>query len=361
MGNVLDFIVSKTWLATTVFLLVSSIAAMVIIYRPFKNLILARITQLIVFAGAFAFLMYLTMGPDGYALQYIGGLTNGKEICLIEKHYSGDGDGGTYDEYRLYVLDLKTGARKLRISVESSELLCVTENTAIFFELNRAIAYNLNSGEKVNEWSSEKGFEKFPELQSGIAEINRSSNSGQFKNEAWLTLTAKNGHQYCYNLLTDELLEMQYPTSNSEGPIGFNEYEVSRQSAHQSKEWYFDFQLKTGEIKQLVYHSKDNNEKILDGEYLNPKMVALYPDQKLFVIQHFTTVDNTAAIFTAVTFDQEIKWQVTQTDLKVSDNFSDQPLPGISFPVNDQLITTFGGLVVLLNAKDGSVVWKSVQ
>ncbi|MBK9590192.1 MAG: hypothetical protein IPO32_01425 [Crocinitomicaceae bacterium] len=90
-------------------------------------------------------------------------------------------------------------------------------------------------------------------------------------------------------------------------------------------------------------------------------MVAVYPDQKLFIIQHFTTVENTSAIFTAVTFEQQIKWKITQTDLQASDHFSDQPLPGISFPLNNQFITTFGGLVVLLNAADGSVVWKSVQ
>ena len=107
--------------------------------------------------------------------------------------------------------------------------------------------------------------------------------------------------------------------------------------------------------------TKNNTEKILEGEYLNPKMVAVYPDQKLFIVQHFTTVENTSAIFTAVTFEQQIKWRTTQSDLQASDKFSDQPLPGIAFPVNDQLITTFGGLVVLLNAEDGSIVWKSVQ
>ena len=360
MGDLLDYIVSETWLMTTVFIVVCFIPTIVIIYRPFKNLILARITQITVAGGAFAFLMYLAIGPDGYALQYIGGLTNGKEICLIEMHYQGDGDAGHYEVYRLYVLDLNTGERLSRTSVESQELLCVTD-MAVFFERTGAVAYDLKSGEKVKEWSKEKGFENFPELQSGISELNRQSASYQFKNEAWLTLTAKNGHQYCYNLLTDELLEIQYPPNNSEGPIVFDEYEVSRQSTHQSKEWYFNFKEKTGEIKQLVYHTKNNTEKILEGEYLNPKMVAVYPDQKLFIIQHFTTVENTSAIYTAVTFDQQIKWRITQSELQTSDKFSDQPLPGISFPINDQLIATFGGLVVLLNAADGSAVWKSVQ
>lgn len=301
------------------------------------------------------------MGPDGYAVQYIGGLTNGKEICLIEMHYQGDGDAGEYEVYRLYVLDLKTGERNSRTSVESQELLCVTQNTAIFFERTSAVAYDLNSGDNVREWSKEKGFENFPELQSGISDLNRHTASYQFKNEAWLTITAKNGHQYCYNLLTDELLEIQYPPNKSEGPIVFDENEVSRRSTHQSKEWYFNFEDKTGEIKQLVYHSTDNSRKILEGEYLNPKMIAVYPDQKLFIIQHFTTVENTSAIFTAVTFEQQIKWRITQSDLQTSDKFSDQPLPGISFPINDQLVTTFGGLVILLNAADGSVVWKSLQ
>jgi hypothetical protein len=361
MGDILDYIVSETWLMTTVFIVVCFIPTIAIIYRPFKNLILARITQITVAGGAFAFLMYLVMGPDGYALQYIGGLTNGKEICLIEMHFQGDGDAGNYEVYRLYVLDLKTGERISRTSVESQELLCVTDNTAIFFERTGAVAYDLKSGEKVKEWSKEKGFENFPELHSGISELNRQSASYQFKNEAWLTITAKNGHQYCYNLLTDELLEIQYPPNNSESPIVFDEYEVSLQSIHQSKEWYFDFKEKTGEIKQLVYHTKNNTEKILEGEYLNPKMVAVYPDQKLFIIQHFTTVENTSAIFTAITFDQKTKWRVAQNELGTADKFSAQPLPGISFPINDQLIATFGGLVVLLNAADGSVVWKSVQ
>jgi hypothetical protein len=361
MGDILDYIFSETWLMTTVFILVCFIPTIVIIYRPFKNLILGRITQITVAGGAFAFLMYLVMGPDGYALQYIGGLTNGKEICLIEMHYQGDGDAGHYEVYRLYVLDLKTGKRISRTSVESQELLCVTENTAIFFERTSAVAYDLKSGEKVHEWSKEKGFEDFPELHSGISELNRSTASYQFKNEAWLTITAKNGHQYCYNLLTSELVEQEYPPSDSEDSFTRDDYEVAHKSTGSNKEWYFSFKEKTGEIKQLVYHSKNNPEKILDGDYLNPKMIAVYPDQKLFIIQHFTTVENTSAIFTAVTFDQQIKWRVTQTDLKAADKFSDQPLPGISFPKDNQLITTFGGLVILLNAADGSIVWKSLQ
>lgn len=319
-----------------------------------------RITQFGVSLLAFAALMYLLLGPHGYAVQYIGGLTNGDDLCLVEQHYTGDGDGGSYVNYRLFVLDMKTGERKLRLPVDSPEILCVKENSVVFFIWNYAEEYDLKTGEKINEWNKENGFEKFPELSVGISDINRSTGAYDFENKGWLTVTAKNGHQYIYNLLTDELKEEKFvphvvPTYN------VDDHEIRFNDSTDNKYWRYNFEDKTGELKQLVFHDKDYAETILEGEYLRPEMVSVHPELGLFVFKHYTSTDYNASIHTGVGFDHQIKWRLSQADLQTSDNFTNQPLPGITIPFGDQLIATFGGQAICINVSDGNVVWKSVQ
>ena len=145
--TMLDYIVSNTWAFMLVFMAVATVPTLVIIKRPFKkNLILGRASQITISALAFGALLYLVMGPSGYVGNFIGAVSNGEKICLIEEHYQGDGDGGSWEAYRLYVLDARDGHRILRMNVETSSILCVTENSVIVPGTGgSALEYNLET------------------------------------------------------------------------------------------------------------------------------------------------------------------------------------------------------------------------
>ncbi|MBI3134910.1 MAG: hypothetical protein HYZ14_09585 [Bacteroidetes bacterium] len=358
MDAILDYIVSETWAFMTVFTFLCLVPTLMIMRRPFKNLVLARVTQISVSLLAFCGLMYMVMSDHGYAGHFIGGLTNGSELCLVEEHYQGDGDGGSWEAYRLYVLDLKTGALKYRMNIESPEILGMSEKSVFFFEWTGAVEYSLEDGSKTGERSKEKGFEKFPELKGGIMDLNRSSEAYQFKNEAWLTITAKDGHFYCYNLLTDELVAQQYPPDRYTGGFKLDEYELRYTDPADTKSWCFNFETSTGEIERLVFHDKNYEVLNFEGEFLDPEIVAYNAKNRLFVIRHYETLERTHALFSAVSFDLKPLWRQEQRKFAGADKVTPDPLPGIAFASEDKLITTFGGTVVCLNILDGTVIWK---
>lgn len=354
MNDLLDYIVSTTWAFMLTFILVSFIPAIVIIKRPFKNLFAARATQIVTSLGAFAFLMYLLMGPHGYAVQFIEAKSNGNQVCLVEFHYSGDGDGGTYENYRLYVVDAKTGDLILRKSIDSPELLIVKEKSAIFFEWQKAVEYDLFSGDIIHEYSKEKGFEKYTELAVGIEDMNRINSPN---NQAQLTLLAKNGKEYTLDLNTDELIEGKPPTSHQKEKYHLDEYSITYKDSL-NHEVYISFSSTQGKLEKLKFSDHYSEGTLSEDEYIFPDFVSVHPELNLFVFKHYRTTDKTEAIFTAMGFDKKMKWEISQSDLKTKDKITDQPLHGITLAFSSNLYLTFGGQVVAVNAADGTLLWR---
>lgn len=357
----LDYIVSNTWSFMTVFFVVALIPSVVIIKRPFKNLILGRATQFIVSALAFCALMYLIMGPNGYAGHFIGALSNGEKICLVEEHFQGDGDGGSWEEHRLYILDVKDGHRILRMNIEASSILCMTSNSVILpAPGGTAIEYNLETGKKMREWNTEKGFEKFPELSVGIQDMNYSSEYYEHINEAWLTLKAKNGYHYCYNLLTEELIQAEYPPRR-DFKNSFDEYGVELRVTDYYHAYRYSLETKNGEIEQLVYRNLQSDTVMYPGEFLDPKIVCLDTVQQFFVVLHYETLDRTNAFLTAINYDLKTRWAISQRDLQVADYYTKTPEISNVFMNGENIFASFGGTVVCLRANDGNLVWKQTQ
>jgi len=298
------------------------------------------------------------MGPDGYAVQYVRGLVNEKYICLIELHYQGDGDGGSYEENRLYVLNRETGELILRQNTDYERLISLRNDEAIIFENGEASAYHVITGEVTHHWSETEGFEQYPELKSGISEISSSDDVLQNSNNGWLLITAKNGIKYCLNLLTNDLLEMDYPPRDY-NKIGFScdEYEVKYTDSLTMKRWYYNFIDSRGDLSQLKFNDTNYQEKILDGEYIDPKMLAVFPDLNLFIFKHAETTDKINYFFTAVNFNHELVWQHHQDKFLKEDNHTDEPAHGLAIPYNNDLILTFGGAVVTINPANGDVIW----
>jgi len=341
--------------------LLCAVPTLMIMWRPFKNLILARTTQIGLSIFSFLALMYLLMSQHGYAVSFTGGLTNGKDLVLIEKHYEGDGDGGSYESYRMYVLDLKTGERTFRSNIENPSLLCMTDSSVFFYDYGgKAVEYSLLDFSVIDEVGIESGFEEYPELKTGIASMNSSSRSAEFINEGWLTISANDGHHYCYNLLTEELLEREYAPGNDGWGYTMSDYSLSYRDPLDQRDWSFSFETKTGDIEQLVFHAKDYSKTEYSGEFLDPEFVAYNPAQRLFVVKHYETLERKKAIFSAISYELKPVWKLEQNQIIEKDNFTENPEPGISFCYKTNLIVTFGGAAACLNILTGEVIWKAV-
>jgi hypothetical protein len=359
MSALLDYIVSESWTFFAAFFLLASLPSVVLIRPPFKEkLVPKRIVQITVSVFAFAALMYMLMSHHGYAVRFVQGMSNGEVICLVEEHYEGDGDGGSWETYRLYTLDMKSGECLLRMNLESPEMLCVKENSVVFFLWSGAVEYDFRTGEQINEWTKEKGFEKFDALKCGIKDLNRSSDHFAEPNNAWLTITANDGHYYCYNLQTDQLTATQYPPNDEPEKFHFDEYEFRiKDPEDYYKDSYFTFETITGEIEQLVYKNYRDSVKVFNGEFLHPAVVGYSEKDQLFIVRHFETLEDKHSILTAVSFNLETVWKVEQKQIAPSDKWGENPEPGLVVPYQDYLIATYGGTVVLIDISDGSVIW----
>ena len=145
MSGLLDYIVSEEWAFYIAFLFFASLPSVVLIRPPFKDkLIPKRTVQIGVSVLAFSTLMYILLSHHGYAVQFIQGMSNDEVICLTEEHYEGDGDGGSYETYMLYTIEMKTGECLLRMNIESHEMLFVKENSVVFFLCSSAVVYDFS-------------------------------------------------------------------------------------------------------------------------------------------------------------------------------------------------------------------------
>jgi hypothetical protein len=358
MSAFLDYLVSTSWLAITVYIFLLFAITGIWFLRPFRSMILNRILHAGFSLGAFAFLMYMHLGPSGYAVQFTYGLSNGEQLCLVEKHWQSDGDAGSSEVWRLYVLDLETGKRIYRMSLESPEILYVSDSGVVFFLWNYAVEYNLLDGTQTREWSKEKGFEKFPQLKSGIQDLNRQSEYYRNVNSGYLTLTAMDGHYYCYDFATDQLIPTQYIQQADTTLWHYDEYGIYRYDFNRNEERSYRFETKTGEIEQLTYNQRGGIPVTFNGEFLDPSIVAMNVEKKYFIVKHFTTLDHTNAILSAIHFDLSPKWSVEQASLGVADQYDEKPEIGQCIYVNDNLVVTYGGFVVYLNGDTGEVIWK---
>lgn len=355
MENILDYISSNIYLGITFYIGSLMVAIGIWYFKPFKSAIKNKIMHITVSVLAFAFVMYLQLGSSGYAVDFIYGLSNDNKLCLIEEHMDSDGEI-SYEAHRLYVIDLKTGKREYRMNIDSPEILCVKENSVVLFERSCAVEYDLNEGKKLREWTKEKGFEKFPELASGIQDLNRQSLASTHINSAYLTLTAMNGYKYCYDLMTEELTQIDYLPRHDETGWMFSEYGVYLKEKYNTKLSY-NFVAKTGEIDQLKFDNGKDSTAIYDGTFLDPGVVALFENEEFFVVRHYETLANKTAIFTAINFDLSKKWEINQNQLELNKDYGNEAILGVCFANQQQFIATFGGNVVCFNSNDGSILW----
>ncbi|HEY3406176.1 MAG TPA: hypothetical protein VGK59_22470 [Ohtaekwangia sp.] len=339
MENLIDHVVSETWLFMTVVIGALLLAGFFFMYKPFRNNLIDRAIGTVFVLISIYVMIYLTRSEYGYAAEFIEMRSNGNEVCLMERHETGDGDGGTYTMYRIYVLDLKTGKRLLRMTCDYSEILTMTDNGVFIFEPDRVVRYDLFTGKETGEWSAENGFKKFPELKSGINSLGRNSRIIQGRKKGYLSITAMDGHQFYFDPEDEKL----YPGTLPNEP-------------YDPRTYMFNFSVNTGEIKTLML---SNTDRAYDGEFLSPEIMLRDDSAEFIIVEHYAALDKRDAILTAISFDLKKIWEVKQSSLGITDKYNENPELGSWLYEGNNLLLSFGGAVLCLDAKTGKEIWRN--
>ncbi len=350
MEDLIDLLLSHTWLVTILFTI--AIFASVGIwltprFQPNRFLLLKVVISLALLGPAF----YLMFGPAGYAVDFTDADFYGDKAVVLEEHYSGDGDGGSYQENRIYVIDLTTGKRLLRKSVEYTKLLFVNEQGAFVDEYQKGVLlYNLTDWKVLKTWNKETGFEQFPELQSGINQI--SSWNGNSATQHVLQITTQKGRVYYFDLRTQQLSETA-PKRNYQSTFS-DSYLNLREAPAKA---YYSFVRTTGEILHLQMQ-KTNESKPTEfaQDFLDPDFVAFDSAQNLFIVRHFETLERKTILLTAFDADLHKKWEVHQSALFPALEPRNDAKNIVLF-VGKNLWVSLGGFTALLKAKNGEVIW----
>lgn len=339
MENLIDQVVSEIWLFMTVVIGALLLSGFFFAVKPFKNNLIDRGIGSLMAVFAVFVMIYLTRSEYGYAVEFIEMRTNGKEVCLMERHETGDGDGGTHTMYRIYVLDIKTGERLVREVSNYSEILTMTQDGVFIFEPDRAVKYDLHNGDEIREWTSTKGFEKFPELKSGINNFGRNSRIVDRKKKGYLDLTAMDGHRFYFDFEDEKL----YPGTLPNEP-------------YDQRAYMFTFSVNTGEIETLLL---SNTDRAYEGEFLSPEILVRDDSAKFIIVKHFAALDKRDAIITAISFDLKKVWEVRQSTLSIRDKYDEGSLIGVHLYTDSKLLISFGGAILCLDALTGKELWRT--
>ncbi|RAW00901.1 hypothetical protein [Pseudochryseolinea flava] len=344
--SIIDTVVSSTWMFFSYLAVLIAVAITFTVYKPFRtpwmNYILPSL-----FSIAFLFsLIYLTRGPYGRAVDFIDVASNGKQLALIETHEVGDGDGGTTTLYRLYVLDLKTGNRLVRQVQSYAQIICMTDHLIAIAEPQGVTGYNIFTGDEEKLWSKESGFEKYPELSSGISQLSYVTIDEH--DTALLAITAMDGKRNHYDLSEEKLIPGDHPRRSH------HRYETT--AVLENGDYYY-FKDENGEIGRMTVDRKGQS-KAYQETFLLPRIVFFDESDDVIIVRHFETLGKKNAIFTAVDLELNKLWELKQNDLIGADADDGNARVGIHYKLNERIIITIGSWVISVNAKNGAVYWK---
>jgi hypothetical protein len=342
MEALIDNIVSNTWLFMFVLIITMGLAGFFFFAQPASRKWINAAWGTLLSIIFLFMLIGATRGSFGYAVGFYGMHTNGEQLSLIEQHEVGDGDGGSSTVYRLYVLDLKTGKRMLRMLLDYPEIITMTKDGIVVFEQSRTVKLNIITGDEMKTWSQEKGLEKFPELKTGISNIGRETKIIDGKRKGYLTITALDGHEYYFDLQDETLHTGRVPHESSDNNITFR------------------FNTVAGRIERLVSTSREPyQESEYESDLLEPEIIANDPTRKIVIVKHFTTLEKNNAIITCLSYDLKPLWLIDQSTLKIEHYYPENSKAGAALYDAQNIVMTFGGTAICFDVTNGEERWRN--
>lgn len=255
-------------------------------------------------------------------------------LIAIDHLNSGDGEGNSWEHYRLHGVELPSGKKLFRtlLGVNYIGIAGYSQNT-VWIEVNGEAfeGYDLTTGKKTAKVTKEILATKIPELSVGVESYSF------LKNKNTLDVRAKNGLTY-----EVDALKLTVITQKNEAAM---------QSEIQPP-----FKLSSSVRKKII----GKNDRVLNPnlELIEGEILANYPDLKIVTAIGFESTDKKIFTLYGLSFEGKVLWQISQSELKLEDFYSTQNYYNGSIKFDQNLVVGVSGFLVSIDIKNGQVEWK---
>ncbi len=366
MENLLDHFYSSTWLMMTLFFVMLIITS-IIAYGTnfFKKKIYNYIYKGIAIILPFTPLIFGLLVPVKYGFSYeipVMCIINDK-LCFLDKKEKGD-DTSDWEEYRLHLLNASNGEKISRKFYEDiSDIGNYKGDTILLNSYWKFILVNIKTNEPIRIINNEYLQKRFEELALGIESMDYTKNRAYDGSQSLtISITSKTAKKFYYEPFSDKLLDTSLtehlPTLN----YYFSNNDVYWKTINNKDQKIVSLEYSKGsaKIKYLKFESPavEKSSMVSKNEYLEPKFLEVFPLQKIFIVVSYETTDKLNFILHAINFDGKELWKIKQSELNLTDRYSEEPKLHTAIRFKDRLIFNSGGFIVSLDASTGNIVWK---
>ena len=365
MQNVLDHIFSSSWMLMAIFFVLLIITS-IIAYGTnfFKNKILNWLYKSVLVILPFSPIILGMFIPIKYGFSEqipIMYITNDK-LCLLDKKQAGD-EGGNWDEYRLHVLNANTGEQISRkFYKDIYDIGAIHGDTMLLYSYWHFILVDIKTNNEIKTISKEYLQSKFTELSLGIESMNYSKRDFDVYAPLVITITSKTAKTYYYEPFSDKLLSEELTRTPASLTYYLKDKEIYSKDAKNNEERMvsLDYTKGSNKIKHLKFTDEalNNSSEITKLDLLEPQIIALFFEQKTFVVVSYETTDKLNFILHAISLEGKEKWTIKQSELNLTDKYTIDPKLDAAINYSHNLIFSCGGFVVSMDINTGKVNWK---
>lgn len=352
----LDKIISNTFFATIILLVILFLFVGLSFLDPFKKKTLNYIYKGLMYLIPFCFLMSMNFTYLGLADEFKRICVGDSTICFFEEYER----GAEYSENvtRLHILDKKTGKRIDRFYTGSyGELVGMHQDTLCFLNRKTLVLMDAANQKEIYRIKEREWGKISPELAVGINNIDGNYNSDHLL-PPLIELNCKNGRQYYFDPFLKKLLPSE-PDDTFLPEFPMNSYELCIEYSFNKKNCFLKTAYTSNSALQRIVPAEDKR-KLFKGsdaaEYIYPFLLCIDTLKKVFVFGHFTTTDRIDFTLEAKDFNFKTVWKKSSTQLGAKDAYC-TPIVNCWKYTAGVLYLNSGGFALALNPVNGKVVW----